>query len=220
MKLMIERQLAKLLEGTADPAFAVDLQGEIRTWNKAAEKLFGFSADLAVGKPCAEIVHGSLAAEKSFCREECDVLECMRKGCEISNFDMKVKTCAGQLLWVNVSMLSTSDERTGRQLAVHFMRDISARKKTEELAKKMLKMARELVNDTHEPGSSPPVAPLTAQETKILRLLAAGKNTKDLTAELQITLLTLRNHISNINRKLHTRSRIESVAEALKRRLI
>jgi len=37
---MLERQLAELLEGTTDAAFTVDLQGEIRTWNKATEGLF------------------------------------------------------------------------------------------------------------------------------------------------------------------------------------
>jgi hypothetical protein len=31
--MMLERQLAELLEGTTDAAFAVDLQEEVRTWN-------------------------------------------------------------------------------------------------------------------------------------------------------------------------------------------
>ncbi len=217
---MIENQLAKLLEGTADAAFAVDLQGEIRIWNKAAEKLFGFSAAFAVGKQCVEVVHGSLAEEKSVCREECDVLECMRKEREISNFDMKVKTCANQQIWVNMSLLSAFDERTERQLAVHFMRDISERKKTEQFAGQMLKFAKQLVNNTDESECLPPISPLTAQETNILRLLASGKTTSELTADLQISMATLRNHISHINKKLHTKSRIESVAQALKRQLI
>jgi hypothetical protein len=30
--MMLERQLAELLEGTTDAASAVDLQGEVRTW--------------------------------------------------------------------------------------------------------------------------------------------------------------------------------------------
>jgi hypothetical protein len=30
--MMLERQLAELLEGTTDAAFAVDLQREVRTW--------------------------------------------------------------------------------------------------------------------------------------------------------------------------------------------
>ena len=217
---MIERHLKKLLEGTADAAFAVDAQGEIRIWNKAAEKLFGYSAEFAVGKQCAEIVHGSLSPEKNVCREVCDVLECMHKGREISDFDMKIKNSGGKTIWVNVSMLSAVEERTERRFAVHFMRDITERKKKEELSGKMFKLAKELVNGSHESNGLPPISPLTAQETNILRLLAAGKSTDALIEELQISKPTLRNHISNINGKLHTKSRIESVVQALKRGLI
>lgn len=217
---MIERQLAKLLEGTFDAAFAVDLQGDIRIWNKAAEKLFGYDTQFAIGKLCAEIIGGRVAMDKSVCRETCNILECMRKGREISDFDMQVKTSSGSPIWVNVSLLAASDERTGRQLTVHFMRDITERKKTEELTGKMLKLAKELLNGSNESKGLPPTFPLTAQETNILRLLAAGKNTADLTADLQISMATLRNHISNINQKLSTKNRLESVAEALKRGLI
>lgn len=217
---MNERQLAKLLEGTSDAAFAVDKQGEIRIWNNSAENLFGLSAVLAIGKQCSELVHGSLSLEKPVCSEVCDVLECMQKERRVSDFDMKIKKTDGEFVWVNVSLLSAVEDRTGRKLAVHFMRDISERKKKEELTGKMLKLARELVNGTHETNGLPPVSPLTAQETNILRLLASGKSTDDLTAELQISKPTLRNHLSNINKKLHTKSRIESVVQALKRGLI
>ena len=37
---MLEQELFDLLEGTSDAAFAVTDQGEICSWNKAAEKLF------------------------------------------------------------------------------------------------------------------------------------------------------------------------------------
>ena len=217
---MIERQLAKLLEGSFDAAFAVDLQGDIRIWNKSAEKLFGYSASFAVGKFCAEIIGGSDVTNKSVCRDECSVLECMRRKQEISDFDMQVKNRSGQSVWVNVSLLAAADERTGRQFTVHFMRDITERKKAEEITGKMLKLARELVNGAPGVEGLPPISPLTAQETNILRLLAEGKITSDLTAELRISIATLRNHICNINRKLQTKSRLESVAEALKRGLI
>ena len=40
---MLETELFALLEGTADAAFSVDEQGRIRSWNRAAEKLFGWN---------------------------------------------------------------------------------------------------------------------------------------------------------------------------------
>jgi PAS domain S-box-containing protein len=218
--MMLERQLAELLEGTADAAFAVDLQGEVRTWNKAAEKLFGYPASIAIGKSCAALIGGRIATGTPVCCESCDILECVRKGMEISNFDMEIRTRSGQPVWVNVSMLVASNERTEHRLAVHFMRDIRERKKAEHLTSKVLRMARNLVSGVEESGPLPPISPLTAQERNILRLLGSGKTTKEVTAELQISMRTLRNHIYHVNQKLHTKSRIEAVMQALKRGLI
>lgn len=217
---MLESQLAELLEGTTDAAFAADLQGEVRTWNKAAEKLFGCPASYAIGKQCAEIVGGKIAPSSPVCCEFCDVLECVRKGKEVSNYDMEIKNGSGEPVWVNVSLLVASNERTDHRFAVHLMRDISARKNTEQLTDKMLRLAKDLVNGSDESNAMPPISPLTAQETKILRLLAAGKSTTEIIAELKISSRTLRNHISNLDQKLHTTSRIEAVVQALKRGLI
>ena len=217
---MLESQLAELLEGTSDAAFAANLQGEVRTWNKAAERLFGYPASHAIGKPCAEIVGGKIAPSIPVCYEFCDILECVRTDKEVSNYDMEIKNSSGEPVWVNVSLLVASNERTDRRFAVHFMRDISERKKTEQLTNKMLRLARDLVNGNDESNAMPPISPLTEQETKILRLLAAGKTTAEVSAELNISAPTLRNHMSNINHKVHTTSRIAAVVQALKRGLI
>lgn len=217
---MLERQLAKLLEGTSDAAFSVDLQGEIRTWNQAAEKLFGYPASLAIGKSCAALIGGRTALGVPVCCGSCDILECTRKGMEISNFDMEVRTRSKQAVWVNVSLLVATNERTQRRVAVHFMRDIRERKKAEHLTSKVMRMARDLVRDVEESGALPPISPLTTQEKNILRLLASGKTTNEVTAELEISTRTMRNHIYHVNQKLHTRSRIEAVMQALRRGLI
>jgi PAS domain S-box-containing protein len=217
---MLERDLAELLEGTTDAAFAVDLQGEIRTWNKAAEKLFGHAASYAIGKQCAKIVSGRSGTDTPICRESCDILECVQNGREITNYDMQIKTSSGQLVWVNVSMLVATNGRMERRLAVHLMRDIKVRKKTEQLTNEILRMARNLVNGKEEPDALPPISPLTSQERNLLRLLASGKTAAEITAELGISSPTLRNHLSHINQKLHTKSRIEAVVQALKRGLI
>jgi len=45
---MLESELFALLQGTTDAAFSVTEEGEILSWNKAAEKLLGYSAAEAV----------------------------------------------------------------------------------------------------------------------------------------------------------------------------
>lgn len=217
---MLERQLAELLEGTTDAAFTVDLQGEIRTWNKAAEDLFGYRASNVIGQACATLVKGRMDGRTPVCCQTCDVLECVRAGREVSNFDLEISTRTRRRVWVNVSLLVTSDEHTKRRLVIHLMRDIGRRKKAEQLTNEMIQVARSLVGNGEQTGEPPPIVPLTSQEKKILTLLVAGKATKEMAGELQINVSTLRNHISHINQKLHTRNRTEAVMKALKRGII
>jgi PAS domain S-box-containing protein len=217
--MMLERQLAELLEGTTDAAFTVDLQGQIRTWNKAAENLFGHPASHALGKSCTALVGGRIDG-RTVCCQSCDVLECVRAGRDVSNFDMEISTRGGRRVWVNVSLLVTHDEHTERRLIIHLMRDIRRRKKAEQLTSEMFHIAKKLVSTAERSGELPPVVPLTAQEKKILGLFVAGRTTKEVAEELQISVSTLRNHISHINHKLHTRTRTEAVMQSLKRGII
>lgn len=212
--------MAELLEGTTDAAFTVDLQGEIRTWNKAAETLFGYPASSAVGSACASFVKGRVDSRTPVCCESCDVLECIRAGQDVSNFDMEISTRTGRRIWVNVSLLVTYDKHTERRLIVHMMRDIRRRKKVEQLTSEMYRIAKSLVSSSEQSGELPPIVPLTPQEKKILSLLIAGKATKEVAGELQISMSTLRNHLSHINQKLHTKNRTEAVMKALKRGII
>ena len=218
---MIERKIAKLLEGTSDAAFAVNLQGEVLTWNTAAEKLFGYSAVQAVGRPCGDMIGGRSDASSAVCRDSCDILECTRTGRAMPSFEMEIRNRAGDPVWVSVSLLVAENERTGKRLAVHLMRDISDRRRTEQLTTKILSLARELVNENLDSaGSMPPAMPLTPREKEILGLMAAGKSTAEATRELKISTPTLRNHFYHINQKLRTRSRIQAVVQAQKRGLI
>lgn len=212
--------MAELLAGTTDAAFTVDLLGEIRTWNKAAENLFGYPASSAVGNACATLVKGRVDSRTRVCCESCDVLECIRAGRDVSNFDMEISTIAGRRIWVNVSLLVTYDQSTERRLIIHMMRDIGRRKKAERLTMEMLRIAKSLVNSAGQSGELPPIVPLTSQEKKILILLIDGKGTKEAAEELRISMSTLRNHISHINRKLHAKNRTEAVMKALKRGII
>jgi PAS domain S-box-containing protein len=217
---MLERELFRFLEGTADAAFAVDPQGLIRFWNYSAERLFGHKSSEVLERPCAELLQGRGPLGTQVCTETCDVLDCAVAGREIPNYDLEVKSRSGKDLWVNVSILVFSDARTGRRLAVHLARDISERKTTETLTQNLIQAARQLASRAEDPSPPAPVSPLTEQERKVLMLLAKGKQTSEVARELRITPRTLRNHISHANRKLRTSNRLEAVIHATRRGLI
>jgi PAS domain S-box-containing protein len=217
---MLERELITLLESTADAAFSVDELGLIRSWNRAAEKLFGYPASKVIDQSCAALFQGRGPLGNTVCCEDCSVLECAHAKREVSDYDLGVKASSGERLWVNVSILVFLDSRTNRRLVVHLARDITRQRKKEELTQKVLGAARQLAALSDERLPSPPVSPLTEQERRVLSLLAEGKSPADAAKALHITARTLRNHIHNSGRKLGTRSRLETVIHASRQKLI
>ncbi len=217
---MLESELFALLERTADAAFAVSEDGEIEYWNKAAERLFGYSADQVKHKSCYEVLQGVGPLGTLVCHDGCSVMECAGGQTEIPNFDMSVKTRPGRRLWINMSTMVFDNPRNGHRLLIHLAHDISEQKKTEQLVHKMLELSQQLGQLGESTVRPSPVSPLSEQEKHILRLFAEGKNSPEIAKELNISLQTLRNHLHHINQKLRTHNRLEAVMNAIQRKLI
>lgn len=217
---MLEEELFQLLENTADAAFAVSEIGEIRSWNKAAEKLFGYPAPEAIGRYCHEVLSGRGSLGTPVCLGRCSVQQQAADGREVGDFDLEVSTRTGVRIWVNVSTLFLNEPRRCQHLVVHLARDISERKRKEELLARFVDNAREIATAVNAVGHAAPVSPLSEQEGKILRLFASGRNSSEIARTLGITLPTLRNHLHSVNEKLRTHNRLEAVMHAMKRGLI
>ena len=123
-------------------------------------------------------------------------------------------------MWVNISTLVYRDARQGRRMVVHFARDITEQKRSEELVRKVVDLSRQLASVSE--GSARPAAngQLSEQERRILRAFSKGGNSAEIARELGISLQTLRNHLHRINQKLGTRNRLEAVMTAIERGLI
>lgn len=217
---MLEQELFDLLKGTADAAFAVTREGEICSWNAAAEKLFGYSEKEALHKTCYEILRGQGALGTEVCEAHCDIWQCASKSENVPNFDLAVRTRAGRRIWVNLSSIVYRNSRTGRSLIVHLARDISEQKKRDEMLQKMIEMSREVAQMPENVGNFSPISPLSGHELEILRLFAQGKNSAEIAKTQGITLPTLRNHLHHINQKLRTHNRLEAVTHAIQRKLL
>ena len=72
---MLESELFAFLEGTTDAAFSVTDQGEIVSWNGAAERLFGYSSSEVLGKSCFEVLHGRGVLGTQVCHEVFSIFE-------------------------------------------------------------------------------------------------------------------------------------------------
>ncbi len=208
---MLEGELFALLEGTADAAFAVDEEGTIRSWNASAEILFGYPAAEVLHRSCREVLKGR-------CGHSPDA--CAANGCGVPAFDIDVCLPSGRRIWVNVSTLVYQDARRGRRLVVHLARDITERKLSEELARKVVDLSRQLAAVSDGAGRAPAAAVLSEQERRILRAFSKGGNSAAIARELGISLQTLRNHLHRVNQKLGTHNRLEAVMTAIERNLL
>jgi DNA-binding NarL/FixJ family response regulator len=70
------------------------------------------------------------------------------------------------------------------------------------------------------PGPDEPGADLTERELEILQLMAAGKDNPEIAEALFISPRTVKNHISNILRKLQIENRIQAAVYAVRKGII
>lgn len=217
---MLEQELFDLLEGTSDAVFSVTDQGEICSWNKAAEQLFGYPCGEALHKTCYNLLQGRETLGTRVCGEGCSIQDCAAKHIDIPNFDLEVKMRSGRRIWVSVSTLVYDNSHNHRRLIVHFIHDITEQRKNEDLLLKLTALSRRLVAIPGVTGCPAQVSPLSNQEEDILRMFSVGKNSVAIAHQLGITLQTLRNHLHHINQKLHTHNRLEAVTHAIQRKLV
>jgi PAS domain S-box-containing protein len=220
---MLESELFALREQTADAAYSVTSDGEICSWNSAAERLFGDAAGDALHRNIDELLQArdALGTEALAGGFEAATRSWNDTSGGIPNFDLEVGTRSGARLWVNVSTIVFDNQRTGRRLFVRLARDMTSRRQNEAMLTRMVELAREVVGlAATDVADHAPVEPLSEQERRILTLFAAGKNSAAIARKLAISPQTLRNHLHHINRKLRTHNRLEAVTHAQRRGLI
>lgn len=217
---MFAGDVYKLLEGTADAAFVVTLEGEICFWNAAAERLFGYTTADVLNRTCDDVLKGKGALGTLVCTGECSVQRCAVHTGSIPAFDLEVTTRSGQQKWVSVSTIVFEDARLHRRLIAHLAHDITDRKAAEQAFSKMVEVSKVVTSIGDGPSRSAPIESLSDQEQRILTLFAKAKNSGQVAKELGITLPTVRNHLHAINQKLRTHNRLEAVLHAMKRGLI
>ncbi len=94
-----QQKLAAIVESSADGIIGKDLDGVVISWNKGAEKLFGFSSDEAIGCRIFDLVVPiELEAEES------KILLSIKQGVPIPSFNTQRKHKNGNLIPVSVTV--------------------------------------------------------------------------------------------------------------------
>jgi PAS domain S-box-containing protein len=118
--------LAAIVESSDDAIISEDLNGAITSWNYAAERLFGYTAEEAVGKP----VNILIPAERL--DEEPAILERIRRGERIEHYETVRRRKDGALLNISLSVSPIIDAEGRVVGASKIARDITQRKLADE----------------------------------------------------------------------------------------
>lgn len=228
--------LDQALARAGDGVCVVNSAGGIVLWNRAAERILGYTAREALGRPCCHVFTGRDEHGNRLCHPGCHVMTLCELDEPIQHFDMLSQAKGGRTVWLDMSVIAipttgrtnSSRHATGGTLSgnggtcasghtngfmlLHLFRDVTS-------ARELLEVVRErFAASTATEGEV--AGTLTRRESEVLRLVAEGGNTKSVAEKLHVSPATIRNHVQNILGKLGAHSRLEAVAYAQRHRLL
>lgn len=214
---MQERELKRLVDSTADAAFAIDAHGTIVAWNAAAEAFFGRTAQETLGRACGTILEGADECGP-VCSARCGIRHAVKERKPIHAFDLEVATPQGRT-WCTVSVLRVEGAPGKEPCSLHVVRPVHVRKKLELLVRDFLiaetalsaEQARTVLASTRSASGQ---VGLTRREHEVLAQLASGTKTATIAEQLHISRTTVNNHVQRILKKLGVHSRLEAVRRA------
>src|SRR5204862_3563363 len=117
--------LASIVDCSDDAIVGKTLDGVITSWNRGAERIFGYTAAEAVGRHITLIIPDDRRAEED------DVLARLRRGERVDHFETIRRTKDGRLISISLTVSPVRDSRGAMIGASKVARDISERKLAE-----------------------------------------------------------------------------------------
>jgi len=121
--------LAKVVEFSDDAIVSKNLEGIIRSWNRAAERLFGYPADEAIGQSIRMIIPAELQHEEDM------VLASIRAGQPVEHYETTRVRKDGTRVAISLSVSPIRDEAGAIIGASKIARDISEQVRLREVAR-------------------------------------------------------------------------------------
>ncbi len=143
-RIRIEKQLVKIasiVEFSNDAILTTTLEGIVTTWNKGAERMYGYAADEIVGKPV------SVLAPPDRAEEMMSLIARTARGERVEHYETTRVTKSGQPLDVSLT-LSPVRNLTGEIIgASSIARDISERKQAEMALRRSHQRTRDILDN-------------------------------------------------------------------------
>jgi PAS domain S-box-containing protein len=120
------RRLASIVESSDDAIVSKDLDGIITSWNRGAERVFGYTGEEAIGQPITIVIPQDRQDE------ERTILTRIRRGERIDHFETVRQRKHGSLIVVSLTVSPVKDAGGKIVGASKIARDITEQKRTQE----------------------------------------------------------------------------------------
>jgi PAS domain S-box-containing protein len=121
---------AAIVESSDDAIASGTLEGTIVSWNRGAERIYGYTEAEAIGMPITVLVPPELPDEEN------KILETLRAGSRIEHFETVRVTKSGKRINISLSISPIKDSSGKTVGCCGIARDITERKRYEENARK------------------------------------------------------------------------------------
>ena len=119
--------LAAIVENSDDAIVSMDPAGKILSWNDAAKRMYGYTAEEAIGRRIDIVI----PEDKAKRQEELDIRDKIARGEQIKHYETTRRRKDGAVFQVSVSISPVRDASGRIVAAAGFARDISERKRLE-----------------------------------------------------------------------------------------
>jgi len=124
--LALLENLAAIVHSSTDPIISKTLDGVITSWNKAAERVFGYTAEEIIGH------HGQKLIPEDRRNEEALILELLKKGEVVDSFETRRITKDKKILDISLTISPVKDKQGKLVGLSKIVRDITSQKAVRE----------------------------------------------------------------------------------------
>jgi PAS domain S-box-containing protein len=132
--------LRAIVDSSDDAIISKDLNGIITSWNKSAERLFGYTAAEAVGQSVTMLIPSNRLDE------EPEILSRLRRGERVDHYETIRRRKDGTLIDISLTISPVRDAHGTIIGASKIARDISSRKRAEAMLLASYERFRDLAN--------------------------------------------------------------------------
>ena len=126
----MQEMLAAIVESSDDAIVSKDLNGIVRSWNPAAERMFGFTAAEMIGQSITKIIPIERLPEED------EVLARVRRGLAVDHFETVRQRKDGSLIDISLTVSPVKSPHGRIVGASKIARDITEKKRLAEIKKK------------------------------------------------------------------------------------